>query len=149
MTDLPFMAAVQERRLAELAARGVQIIDPRQTYVDASVVPERIHAGVILHPGTRLSGARTFFAPRAELGREGPVTAVDCVLGEGARIDGGHARGAVLLRGASAGCAAHLREGTLLEEEAVMILTERVNEAQRMAAMVRDHRSVKFATDIS
>lgn len=118
MTDLPFMAAVQERRLAELAARGVQIVDPRQTYVDASVVPERIHAGVILHPGTRLSGARTFFAPRAELGREGPVTAVDCVLGEGARIDGGYARGAVLLRKASAGCAAHLREGTLLEEEA-------------------------------
>lgn len=112
------MAAVQERRLADLAARGVQIIDPRQTYVDAAVLPERIHAGVILHPGTRLGGARTFLAPRAELGREGPVTAIDCVLGEGARIDGGYARGAVLLRGASAGCAAHLREGTLLEEEA-------------------------------
>jgi hypothetical protein len=118
MTDLPFMAAVQERRLADLAARGVQIIDPRQTYVDASVVPERIHAGVILHPGTRIGGARTYFAPRAELGREGPVTAIDCVLGEGARLDGGYARGAVLLRGASAGSAAHLREGTLLEEEA-------------------------------
>ena len=118
MIDLPFMAAVQERRLAELAARGVQIVDPRQTYVDATVVPERIHAGVILHPGTRLGGVRTFLAPRAELGREGPVTATDCVLGEGARIDGGYARGAVLLRGASAGCAAHLREGTLLEEEA-------------------------------
>lgn len=118
MTDLPFMAAVQERRLADLAARGVQIVDPRQTYIDASVVPERIHAGVILHPGTRLCGARTFIAPRAELGREGPVTAVDCVLGEGARLDGGYARGAVLLRGASAGSAAHLREGTLMEEEA-------------------------------
>lgn len=112
------MAAVQERRLADLAARGVQIVDPRQTYVDAGVVPERIHAGVILHPGTRLCGARTFLAPRAELGREGPVTAIDCVLGEGARIDGGYAHGAVLLRGASAGSAAHLREGTLLEEEA-------------------------------
>ena len=118
MTDLPFMAAVQERRLAELAARGVQIVDPRQTYVDAAVVPERIHAGVILHPGTRLCGARTFIAPRAELGREGPVTAIDCVLGEEARLDGGFARGAVLLRGASAGSAGHLREGTLLEEEA-------------------------------
>ena len=118
MTDLPFMAAVQERRLAELAARGVQIVDPRQTYIDASVTLERIHAGVILHPGTRLSGARTFLAPRAELGREGPITAIDCVLGEGARLDGGYARGAVLLRGASAGGAAHLREGTLMEEEA-------------------------------
>ena len=118
MTDLAFMAAVQERRLADLALRGVHIVDPRQTYVDASVVLERIHADVTLHPGTRLSGARTFLAPGAELGREGPVTAIDCVLGEGARIDGGFARGAVLLRGASAGSAAHLREGTLLEEEA-------------------------------
>lgn len=118
MTDLPFMAAVQERRLADLAARGVQIVDPRQTYIDAAVVSERIHAGVILHPGTRLCGARTFIAPRAELGREGPVTAIDCVLGEGARLDGGYARGAVLLRGASAGSAGHLRECTLMEEEA-------------------------------
>lgn len=118
MTELAFMAAVQERRLSELLARGVQIVDPRQTYVDSAVLPERIHAGVVLHPGTRLCGARTFLGPHAELGREGPVTAIDCVLGEGARIDGGYANNAVLLRGASAGSAAHLREGTLLEEEA-------------------------------
>ena len=112
------MAAVQERRLADLVARGVHVIDPRQTYVDAGVLPERIHPGVVLHPGTRLMGQRTFLGPEAEIGREGPVTAIDCVLGEGARIDGGYARDAVLLRGASAGSAAHLREGTLLEEEA-------------------------------
>lgn len=110
--------AAIEARLAELAARGVQIVDPRQTYVAPEVRPERIHAGVVLHPGTRLSGARTLLAPGAELGREGPVVAIDCVLGENARIDGGYASGAVLLRGASAGSAAHLREGTLLEEEA-------------------------------
>jgi len=118
MTDLAFMAAVQERRLADLVARGVHIIDPRQTYVDAAVLPERIHPGVVLHPGTRLIGPRTFLGPESELGREGPVTAIDCVLGERARLDGGYARDAVLLRGASAGSAAHLREGTLLEEEA-------------------------------
>jgi len=118
MSELALMAAVQERRLAELVARGVQIVDPRQTYVDAAVLPERIHAGAVLHPGTRLCGARSFLGPHSELGREGPATAIDCVLGEGARIDGGYARDAVLLRGASAGSAAHLREGTLLEEEA-------------------------------
>lgn len=110
--------AVIEEKLAELAARGVEIVDRRQTYVAPEVRVERIHAGVVLHPGTRLVGARTFLGPGAELGREGPVVAVDCVLGERARIDGGFAQGAVLLRGASAGSAAHLREGTLLEEEA-------------------------------
>ena len=111
------VAAIEER-LARLAARGVTIVDPRQTYVGPEVRAERIHAGVVLHPGTRLGGARTFLGPGAELGREGPVVAVDCVLGEQARIDGGYASGAVLLRGASAGSAAHLRDGTLLEEEA-------------------------------
>jgi hypothetical protein len=107
-----------EQRLAALSERGVEIVDPRQTYVDAAVRPGRIHAGAVLHPGTRLCGARSLLAPGAELGREGPVTAIDCVLGEGARLDGGYASGAVLLRGASAGSAGHLREGTLLEEEA-------------------------------
>jgi UDP-N-acetylglucosamine/UDP-N-acetylgalactosamine diphosphorylase len=110
--------AIIEERLARLAARGVTIVDPRQTYVGPEVRPERIHAGVVLHPGTRITGARTFLGPGAELGREGPVVAVDCVLGEKARLDGGYAGGAVLLRGASAGSAAHLRDGTLLEEEA-------------------------------
>lgn len=114
MTDV----AEIEARLSQLAARGVQIIDPRQTWVAPEVRAERIHAGVVLHPGTRLVGARTFLGPGAELGREGSVVAVDCVLGEKARLDGGYACGAVLLRGASAGSAAHLREGTLLEEEA-------------------------------
>lgn len=107
-----------EQRLADLAARGVEIVDARQTYVDAAVRPERIHAGAVIHPGSRLCGARSFLAPGAELGREGPMTAIDCVLGQGARLDGGYANGAVLLRGASAGSCGHLREGTLLEEEA-------------------------------
>lgn len=118
MTAAMSDVAAIEARLSLLAARGVQIIDPRQTWVAPEVRAERIHAGVVLHPGTRLAGARTFLGPGAELGREGPVVAVDCVLGERARLDGGFARGAVLLRGASAGSAAHLREGTLLEEEA-------------------------------
>jgi hypothetical protein len=111
------VAAIEER-LDQLRARGVTIVDPRQTYVAPEVRAERIHAGALLHPGTRLQGARTFLGPGAEIGREGPVVAVDCVLGEKARLDGGYAQGAVLLRGASAGSAAHLRDGTLLEEEA-------------------------------
>jgi hypothetical protein len=105
------------RRLTALAARGVVIHDPRQTYIADDVQLERISPGAILHPGARLSGPRLFLGPGAELGREGPVTVRDAVLGEGARIDGGFAEGAVLLRGASAGADAHLRAGTLMEEE--------------------------------
>jgi UDP-N-acetylglucosamine/UDP-N-acetylgalactosamine diphosphorylase len=72
----------------------------------------------IIHPGCRLQGRRTFLGPGAQVGTEGPATLVDSVLGEGASIASGYAKGAVLLRGASLGAAGHTREGTLLEEEA-------------------------------
>jgi hypothetical protein len=107
-----------EETLAALTARGVEIVDPRQTYVAPDVSLERVCSGVVLHPGTRLQGARTFLAPGAQVGVEGPATLVDAVLGAGARVDGGYVEGAVLLADARAGYGAHLRPGTLLEEEA-------------------------------
>lgn len=105
-------------RLETLAARGVVIVDPRQTWIGEDVDVERIEAGAVLFPGTRLEGERTYLGPNARVGHEGPATLVDSVLDEQASIASGFARGAVLLRGASAGANAHLREGTLLEEEA-------------------------------
>lgn len=110
--------AEQEERLATLHARGVILVDPRQVWVGDDVDLSRVGGGAVLHPGTRLSGPRLWLGAGSEVGREGPVTLVDTVLAEGARIDGGYARGAVLLEGASAGSAAHLRDGTLLEEQA-------------------------------
>jgi hypothetical protein len=107
-----------EETLAALAARGVQIVDPRQTYVAPDISLTRVCSGVVLHPGTRLHGARTFLGPGAQVGVEGPATLVDAVLGAGARVDGGYVEGAVLLAEARAGYGAHLRPGTLLEEEA-------------------------------
>lgn len=107
-----------EERLAALVARGVEIVDPRQTYVAPDVSPERVCSGVVLHPGTRLCGASTFLGTGAQVGVEGPATLVDAVLGAGARVDAGYVEGAVLLAGARAGFGAHLRPGTLLEEEA-------------------------------
>lgn len=107
-----------DERLAALAAQGVEIVDPRQTYVAPDVSLSRVCRGVVLHPGTRLHGARTFLGPGAEVGVEGPATLVDAVLGAGARVDGGYVDGAVLLGQARVGYGAHLRPGTLLEEEA-------------------------------
>ncbi len=101
-----------------LLDRGVRVVDPNQLFVDAEVDPRRIHPTATLHPGCRLHGRRTFLGPGAEVGTEGPATLVDTVLGEGASIASGYAKGAVLLRGASLGAAGHTREGTLLEEEA-------------------------------
>lgn len=107
-----------EQRLREFAAQGVEIVDPRQTFIDADVVPERVRPGAILHPGTRLHGARTFLAGGAEVGTEGPATLRDAVFGPGARIASGYVDSAVLFAGASLGAAAHVRPGTILEEQA-------------------------------
>jgi UDP-N-acetylglucosamine/UDP-N-acetylgalactosamine diphosphorylase len=109
---------VVEARLQQLAERGVAIVDPRQTYVSADVSLQRVCPGAILHPGTRLLGPRTFIGPGVEVGREGPATIVDSVLGKGSRVDAGYLEGAVLFAGARAGWGAHFRPGTLLEEQA-------------------------------
>ncbi|TPV93883.1 MAG: UDP-N-acetylglucosamine pyrophosphorylase [Myxococcales bacterium FL481] len=107
-----------EARLRTLIDRGVTIVDVRQTYVGPDVALERIAPGARLHPGTRLHGSRTSLAPGAEIGREGPTTLIDTVLGSRAKIASGFAERAVLLEDASAGANAHLRDGTLLEEQA-------------------------------
>ena len=94
------------------------IVDPRQTYVGPEVDPDRIFPGVILHPGTRLQGAATFLGPKVEIGAEGPAVVVDSALAQGAAIASGYVCGAVLLDGARLGANAHVRPGTLLEEQA-------------------------------
>jgi hypothetical protein len=101
-----------------LLARGVRILDPGQTFVDKDVDPGRIFPGATLYPGTRLHGKRTFLAASAAVGTEGPATLVDSVLADGAAIASGYVKGAVLLRAAKLGFASHVREGTILEEEA-------------------------------
>lgn len=99
-------------------ARGVRIVDPRQTYIAPEVDLLRLSAGTVLHPGTRLHGARLLLAPGSQVGTEGPAVLNDAVLGENAVVCSGWVDGAVLLRGASVGANAHVRPGTLLEEEA-------------------------------
>jgi UDP-N-acetylglucosamine/UDP-N-acetylgalactosamine diphosphorylase len=96
----------------------VRILDPGQVFIGEDVDPMRVDPAVTLYPGTRLEGRRTFLAAGAAVGVEGPATLVDCVLGEGASIASGFAKGAVLLRAAKLGANAHAREGTILEEEA-------------------------------
>jgi hypothetical protein len=114
----PDTAADLDARLASLAACGVSIVDPRQTFVGPEVELARIHPTVTLYPGTRLHGRRCWLGPRVEIGREGPAVIVDSVLAEGAAIASGYVEGAVLLDGARLGANAHVRPATLLEEQA-------------------------------
>jgi hypothetical protein len=72
----------------------------------------------VLYPGTRLVGARTFVGPRAKVGIEGPAVLENTVIGENAEVASGFLKEAVMLRDARVGSNAHIRAGTLLEEEA-------------------------------
>jgi len=105
-------------RLRRLLERGVRVVDPRQTWLAESVDIERVRPGATLHPGTRLEGARCWVGAGAHVGTEGPATLVDAVLDADASVASGFVSGAVLLRGATLGANAHVRAGTLLEEEA-------------------------------
>lgn len=117
-TNLAQQKAQLEARLEAAAEAGVVIVDPRQTFIAPEVELRRLRPGCVLHPGSRISGSRSFIGAGAEIGSEGPATLVDAVFGPNTHIASGYVSGAVLLEGASLGGNAHVREGTLLEEQA-------------------------------
>jgi len=105
-------------RLDILASQGVTILDRRQVYLDDVVDLGRVRAGAVLHPGTRLIGSGTFIGAGAKIGLEGPAVLENTVIGEGVEVASGYLKDSVLLRDARVGSNAHIRVGTLLEEEA-------------------------------
>lgn len=110
--------APYSQRVQELLVRGVRMPLPGTVQVDESVVPARIAADATIHPGCRVAGALTSIGPGSVIGAEGPATIEDCQLGAGVELRGGYFAGAVFLDGAGVGSGAHVRPGTVLEEEA-------------------------------
>ncbi|MDA0991036.1 MAG: hypothetical protein O3A51_09830, partial [Verrucomicrobia bacterium] len=102
------------RRLLD---RGVRLPAPEQVWIADEIVPGRIAPDVTIHPGCRLSGAATSIGPRSELGREAAVTLNSSQLGSDVQVHGGWVSEATLLDGATLGSGAHIRPGTLLEEQ--------------------------------
>jgi len=100
-----------------LINRGVVLMNPHLVEIAHTVVPEKIAPGVIIHPGCRISGAETAIGPGSEIGAEAPVTLHDCQLGSKVELKGGFFSEATFLDNASMGSGAHVRPGTLLEEE--------------------------------
>ena len=100
-----------------LIDRGVVLTNPLSVEIADSIVPERIAPGVIIHSGCRLSGAETSIGPGSEIGGESPATIEDCQLGCNVELKGGFFSGATFLDKVSMGSGAHVRSGTLLEEE--------------------------------
>ncbi len=106
-------------KVEALIAKGVRVPNPWTVDIDEDVDVERISgSNVVIHPGCRIRGSRTVISSGCVLGAETPMTVQNCQLGAGVRLAGGYAEGAVFLDGASMGSGAHIRPGTILEEQA-------------------------------
>ena len=103
--------------IQHLQSRGVTFLAPETTHVAADVNPDRIAAGVTIHPGCRLSGAQLSVGPGCVLGAEASATVADCQLGARVHLAGGFFDRATFLDGFKAGSGAHVRPGCLFEEE--------------------------------
>lgn len=102
-----------------LIRKGVCIPNPASLEVSDDLDPDLVSGdGVTIHAGCRLRGARTVISAGCTLGAETPMTVENCQLGPGVDLKGGYAGKSVFLAGASMGSGAHVREGTILEEEA-------------------------------
>ncbi|MDO9585242.1 MAG: UDP-N-acetylglucosamine pyrophosphorylase, partial [Syntrophales bacterium] len=100
-------------------AKGVRITDPFSVEIGEEVSLERISGqGVVLYGGTKIYGAKTLISTGVKIGGEGPATVVDCRLGPQVELNGGFFQSSVFLDKASMASGAHVREGSLLEEEA-------------------------------
>jgi len=109
----------QQAKITQLLEKGVHIPYPGMVDIGAEVVTDRIAGeGVSFFAGTRIYGEKTYIAEGVKLGREAPVTVVDCQLGPHVELKGGFYTASTFLANVSIGSGAQLREGCLIEEEA-------------------------------
>ncbi|WP_041273243.1 protein GlmU [Desulforapulum autotrophicum] len=102
-----------------LMERGVIVPDPGSVYIGDDVDIDRISGtGVTLHPGTRIIGEKTLIMAGATIGSEGPVTLDNTRVGPDTQLKGGFFQDAVFAGKNVFGSGAHVRGGTILEEEA-------------------------------
>lgn len=107
-----------EQKVETLRRQGVEIPTPHSLEISDDVPLEQIQGpGTVLHAGTRLRGAGLSLGPGCIIGREAPVTLEGCALGQDVRLAGGYFAGAVMLDRVALGSGAHVRTGTLMEEE--------------------------------
>ncbi len=106
-------------KITQLLEKGVKIPNPASVDIGDEVDIDRISGdGVILYSGCKIYGKSTLILSGAKLGYEGPVTIDNCHIGTDVELKGGFFKQAVFLKKASMGLGAHVREGTIFEEEA-------------------------------
>ncbi len=103
----------------KLIEKGVQIANPASIEVGPEVDLDRISGdGVVIYAGCKIYGQDTLILAGARLGYEAPVTVDNCRIGPDVELKGGFFQKAVFLKGAKLGLGSHVREATILEEQA-------------------------------
>ncbi|MFH1076420.1 MAG: UDP-N-acetylglucosamine pyrophosphorylase [Pseudomonadota bacterium] len=101
-----------------LIEKGVDISNLFSIDIGDEVLCERISGkGVKIYPGCRIYGDKTVISRGAQIGAEGPATIDNCQLGADVELKGGYFNKAVFLEKSKMGLGAHVREGSILEEE--------------------------------
>ncbi len=105
--------------LKALQRKGVHIPNPESVEIGDDIDVDRISGqGVTIHSGSKLYGPETFIADGAIVGFEAPATIKNCYLGPEVQLKGGYFEEAAFLKKSSCGMGSHIRQGTILEEEA-------------------------------
>lgn len=113
------MKKASEKKIQQLINKGVSIPSPQSVTIGEDVDIERISGnGTVFHSGTKIFGNSTLVLDNVTLGYEAPVTVDNCHLGPDVQLKGGFFNQAVFLKKANMGSGAHVRQGTILEEEA-------------------------------
>ena len=111
-------------KIEKLIEKGVKINQPASVEIGDEVDVDRISGdGVVIYAGCKIFGADTLILPGAKLGYEAPVTVDNCQIGPDVELKGGYFKQAVFLEKARLGLGSHVREATILEEQAVIAHT--------------------------
>ena len=106
-------------KVEKLLRKGVKIPNPDSVEIGGEVDTDRISGeGVVIYSGCKIFGSSTLILKNTKMGYESPVTIENCQIGTNVELKGGFLKQAVLLNKASIGYGSHIREGTILEEEA-------------------------------
>ncbi|MCP4117813.1 MAG: protein GlmU [Desulfobacteraceae bacterium] len=110
---------ITKTAIERLIDKGVRIPNPSSVFIGEDVDPDRISGqGVILHPGTRILGEKTLIMAGSTIGYEAPVTLDNTMVGPDTSLKGGFFQDAVFAGRNVFGSGAHVRGGTILEEQA-------------------------------
>lgn len=102
-----------------LLRKGVKIANPASIEIGPEVDVNRISGkGVVIYAGCKIYGRDTLILPGVKLGYEAPVTLDDCQIGSDVELKGGFFNASVFLDKVKCGLGSHVREATIMEEQA-------------------------------